>query len=146
MPTAAKLIGGILTAVLGYFLADAIVAYLPPETRIGRFREITTVLGFFAGWRFLGNRVGEGYVASLGFGIGAGAFMVLWMLIVFSGYEMTIQSMRKAYGGPVEALQGMVDIAISYFIYLKPLDVWGLLLAGSAAIGIVGEAVARRLP
>lgn len=146
MPTAAKLIGGILTAILGWFFADAIVPHLPPETRVGLFREISALLGLWVGWRFMGNRVGEGFSTSLGFGIGTGAFLVFWMLVVFSGVEMTRRSLRKSYDGPADAVLGMVEIAIEYFVYLKPMDVWMLLLAGAAMIGLVCEAIARRYP
>lgn len=146
MPTASKLVAGIFMAALTWQFANTIVPYLPPETRIGLFREISALLGLWIGWRFLGKRVGEGFNASLGFGIGAGAFTVFWMMLVFSGNEMIRRAMRMSYDGPVEAVLGMIDIAIEYFPYLTPMDVWGTMLVGSAVIGLVCEAVSRRWP
>lgn len=146
MPTATKLLSGILMAVLGWWVANLIVPHLPEETRIGLFREITAFLGLVVGWNFLGKRAGVGYAQTFGFGIGASAFLVFWMLIVFSGVEMVRRSLRKSYGDPFEALQGMLQIAIDYFVYLSPNEVWVTLVAGGAVIGLIAEWAARRWP
>jgi len=144
MPTAAKIVAGFLVALLGWWVAHLIIPHLPPETRIGRFREISAVLGFLVGWKFVGKRAVEGATLAITFGIGGAAFLVFWMLFTFSLFEMIKRAFRKSYGGPLEAIQGMVEIAIDYLVYLAPPEVWSTLLAGGAAIGIVAYLVSRR--
>ncbi len=146
MPTAAKLVSAIVMGVLGWVAAHLVIPHLPPESRIGFFREITATIGVLVGWRFLGARAGAGAGASLGFGLGASLVLVFWALLVFSGYEMIKRSLRKSYDGPVEGLKGMMQIAIDDLVYLRPVEVWGALLLGGLAAGLIAEAVARRLP
>lgn len=146
MPTAAKLVSAVLIGVLGWIAAHLVIPHLPPETRIGFFREITAALGVLVGWRFLGARAGTGMGASLGFGLGAALVLVFWALVTFSGIEMIRRSLRKAYDGPVEGLKNMLAIAIEDLHYLAFPEVWGVLLVGGLAAGVVAEAVARRLP
>lgn len=145
MPTAAKLISGLLVAGLGWFVANLIVQYLPPETRIGLFREISAALGLWVGWRFLGKRAGSGLGASLSYGLAASGLLVFWMLLTFSGVEMIKRALRKAYGGnPVRALQDMIEVAIGYLNYLTNADVAGTLVIGGFVIGAVAEGISRR--
>ncbi len=145
MPTAAKLISALVMALLGWGVAHLVVPHLPPETRIGWFREISAGLGLLVGWRFLGRRAGGGWNLAPGYGLGAAAILVFWMLLVFSGYEMLRRAMRKAYGGdPVAALKDMVQIAMDDAVYLQPFEVWGALVLGGLAAGLIAEAAARR--
>ncbi len=144
MPTAAKLVSGILMAALGWWVADLISGYLPAETRTGRFREISALLGLAVGWRFLGRRAVEGFSAAIAFGVGASAVLVFWMMLVFSGIEMTKRSLRKAYDSPMEAIQGMIDIAIGYFQFLTPMDVALTLILGGIGAAVLAFLVSRR--
>jgi hypothetical protein len=144
MPTAPKLVAAVLIGILGYVTANLIAAHLPEQMRIGLFHEISVFLGVLVGWRFLGRRVGDGYRAALGYGVGASAVLVLAGLVVFSGYEMTVRSLRKSYDGPIEGLQGMVEIAIADLVYLGSAEVLGALILGGAVSGVICEFAARR--
>ncbi len=50
MPTAAKLVAAILTAVLGYYVADVIVPHLPEQDRDNYMRETSAFVGLLVGW------------------------------------------------------------------------------------------------
>lgn len=147
MPTAAKLVAGFLVAALGWYVAYRIVPYLPEETRIGLFREIMALFGLLIGWRFLGRRAGDGFVQSIGFGIGAAAFLVFWGLLWFSGVAMFKRAIRMSYGGdPFAAVKDMINIAVDYFPLLTPNDVWVTLVVGGMLAGFLTEAASKRWP
>ena len=71
---------------------------------------------------------------------------MFWGLLIFSGYEMIRRSMRMSYGGPTEALKDQVAIAIDYFVYLQPTEIWATLLVGGIGLGLIAEIVKRRWP
>jgi hypothetical protein len=144
MPTAAKLVSAILIAALGYFVADLIAQHLPQETDEGYFREVSALLGILVGWRFLGSRSGGGTSSGIGLGLTAALTLLVWGLVVFSGYEMLIRSLRKSYKGPIEGLQDMVAIAIDNLIYLQFIDVASALVVGGILAGIIADRTARR--
>ncbi|WP_172294434.1 TrgA family protein [Pseudoruegeria sp. HB172150] len=146
MPTAAKLVAAILLGVMGWFVADMIVPYFPEEMKPGRFREIVAAMGVMVGWTFLGRRAGGGLSYSFGLGLAASGLMVFWSLFFLAGYEMVIRSLRKSYAGPMEGLKGMMEIAIEYLVFLKPLEVAGTLIIGGMILGFVVELVAKRYP
>ncbi len=146
MPTATKLVSAILFAALAWWIGHMIIPYFPEEQRIGRFREILAAVGFLTGWRFLGRHAGAGWNSAIAFGLGASGILVFWGLLIFSGYEMIRRSMRLSYGGPTEALKDQVQIAIDYFVYLKPPEIWGSLIVGGLALGLIAEMVKRRWP
>ena len=145
MPTASKLVAALLIGALGYIGAGQVIPHLPPETRVGLFREISAFFGILVGWRFLGPRVGGGARISLGIGLTSAVALTLCCLIYFAGYEMVTRAMRMLYGGdPFAALQDMMLIAINYLEFLSPADVWGTLAVGGILAGLICEAVSRR--
>ncbi|MDA5094682.1 TrgA family protein [Aliiroseovarius sp. KMU-50] len=132
MPTAAKLVAGVFFAALAYLLADMIKPYLPDGRSYAAFSPAFAALGLLVGWRFTGQRLGRGLGTVVGIGLSSGFLLCLWGLILFSGYEMVRMSMRKAYDGPVEAMKGMIGIAVDYVLLIAPQpDVMVALVLGS---------------
>ncbi len=144
MPTAAKLVAAVLTAALGYFVADLIVAHLPEQDRQNYMREVSAVLGLLVGWQFLGRRMGDGFRAAIGLGLSTSLVLLVSGLVAFSGYIMLIRSLRKSYHGPFEALQGMMGIAVDNLSYLQHADVISGLVVGGILVGLITEMAARR--
>ncbi|WP_421704308.1 TrgA family protein [Aliiroseovarius sp.] len=144
MPTAAKLVGAICLAVLGWVVADLIKPLLPEGTQVGLFSPISAAWGFIVGWRFTGKRLGDGTGSSVGIGMGSIFLLGFWVLLSFSGYEMIRLSMRLRYDGPVEALQDMFQIGVDYLWTAATPEVIGTLLAGGLITGVVTGLAARR--
>lgn len=144
MPTMPKLISAVIMALLGYGAADAVGGHLPPEVLQNGLRPVSAFFGIIVGWRYLGRKVGEAWRTAIGFGLSATVALVLISLLWFSGYEMIKRSLRLAYGGPFEALQDMVQIAIDQAQYLGHGDVIVVLAGGGALCGLIAEFIARR--
>lgn len=144
MPTAAKLVAAILTAALGYFVADVIIPHLPEQDRDNWMREVSAFLGLIIGWRFLGWRIGGGYSQALGLGLSTSLVLFVTGAVVFAGYEMLIRSLRKSYDGPVEAIEGMVGIAVENLEYVQHADVIATFVIGGFIVGLLTEMAARR--
>lgn len=144
MPTAAKLVAAILTAALGYVVADLIIPHLPEQDRDNWMRETCAALGLLVGWRFLGWRMGGGFGQAIGLGLSMALVLFVSGMLTFAFYEMIIRSLRKSYDGPFEALQGMMAIAIENLEYVQFSDVIGTLVVGGILVGLLTEAAARR--
>ncbi len=144
MPTAAKLVAAILTAVLGYYVADVIVPHLPEQDRDNYMRETSAFVGLLVGWRFLGWRVGGGFRAAVGLGLSTALVLFVAGMVTFAFYEMIIRALRKSYKGPFEALEGMMKIGIENLEYVQHPDVIASLVVGGIIIGLVTEIAARR--
>jgi len=144
MPTAAKLVGAICLAVLGWFVADLIKPHLPEGTQVGLFSPISAAWGFVVGWGFTGKRLGDGTGTAVGIGMGSIFLLGFWVLLSFAGYEMIRLSTRLRYDGPVEALQDMFQIGVDYLWVAATPEVIGTLLAGGLVTGVITAFVAKR--
>ncbi|MEQ8402640.1 MAG: TrgA family protein [Roseovarius sp.] len=145
MPTAGKLISAIGLAALGWQATQTVKAIWPIEEDFGHFSLFTAVLGLLVGWWVMGNRIGRGYMAAIGAGLtGLGAFL-FWEFLLLSFYEMIQRSLDLRYEGPVEAIQGMFEIAFEYAqnIYYWPLI--GFLVLGAVVIALIAEVFTRRI-
>ncbi|MDM8167134.1 TrgA family protein [Roseovarius sp.] len=145
MPTVGKLISAFGLAALGWQATQTVKAIWPIEESFGHFSLFTALLGLLVGWWVMGRRIGRGYMAALGAGLtGLGAYL-FWEFLLLSFYDMIQRSLDLRYDGPVEAIQGMFEIAFEYAqnIYYWPL-IWFLVL-GAMGIGLIAEFLTRRL-
>ena len=145
MPTVGKLISAFGLAALGWQATQTVKAIWPIEESFGHFSLFTALLGLLVGWWVMGRRIGRGYMAALGAGLtGLGAYL-FWEVLLLSFYDMIQRSLDLRYDGPVEAIQGMFEIAFEYAqnIYYWPL-IWFLVL-GAMGIGLIAEFLTRRL-
>jgi hypothetical protein len=144
MPTAAKLFAALSVALLGFLAAEITKPHLPPGTQFGAFSEVSALLGLVLGWRNLGPSTGQGFFNSANAGIRTSVLLVLAALFVFSTEKMVIQSYRRAYDGPTEAVIGIVKIALDYGHALLNPDVALLLILGGAGAGLLAEWASKR--
>ncbi len=144
MPTAPKLIAALLFAALAWFVSDLVKPLLAEGTQMGLLSPINTVIGAFFGWRVMGARAGQSLKASLGYGVTTAGIIVFWCLLVWSAYLMTIQSTRMRYDGPIDALQDMFAMMMSFGQTMFTAEVMGSLVVGALVFGWLTEQVARR--
>lgn len=144
MPTAAKLVAAVLMAAVGYTVAAIIQPTLPDQVRADYIAPLSAFIGLIVGWRFLGPRVGRGLHNLPAFALTAGALLAFSSVLAFAFWQMIQRSFRLSYGGPFEALEDMVQIAVhdarEYLLATEPLFA---LLIGSVIATLVTELVAK---
>ena len=146
MPTASKLVAALLMAALAWYVATLIVPYLPEQTKVDLFHPTAAFYGLLVGWLFLGPKAGRGVVNAMGFGLTASVVFLLVASFWFAGYEMIIRSLRRTYEGPIEALEGMFEIAVSNLVYVNHIEIIAVLIVGGFVIGILTELTSRVWP
>lgn len=143
MPTAAKLVAALFFGGLSYAVALRVAGGLPPEERIGLFREVMAVIGAGCGWFVMGPRAGMAARAALGWGLTTAAAVAFWGVVFVAVSDMLEAAFRKSYRGLFSAIEGMLEFAGERAMVLLQPDVGGLLIAGGLAGGLIAHAVAR---
>jgi uncharacterized membrane-anchored protein YitT (DUF2179 family) len=143
MPTAAKLIGGILLTLTALY---ATFLFLAVKTTMGVAEElyfINGILGFLVGWRSIGRDPGFGGFGSILSGI-RGGFLFVMISAVIYGIWVVILKLEKFF------IRQFDDVAISWFeetvAYLKVAiqpDMLVALIVGGIISGI-GAGLANR--
>ncbi|MEH6832913.1 MAG: TrgA family protein [Sulfitobacter sp.] len=144
MPTAARLVAGILLAILGWVLSDIVRPLMPEGTAFGWFNYVNAFIGLCVGWSVIGSRVGRGFVASINNGVTGTAVLILWCLFVHSCYEMFRLAMRNRYDGPMEALMSIFLIGSEFGIMIATPTFFGVAVAGALVVGIAADAAGKR--
>ncbi|MCU0908861.1 MAG: TrgA family protein [Rhodobacteraceae bacterium] len=144
MPTAAKLVSALFFAFLGYFAADMVKPVLPEGTQVAMFSPMCALIGLACGWKMVGERAGDGMWPSAGYGLTTSMLIVFWSLLLFSGNEMLQRSIRRHYDGAVDAILGMVSIAIGNLMMIATPTVIATLVIGGIFGGYLSEFAARR--
>lgn len=155
MPTASRLAAAIAFAILGFLAAHLYASHLPPESVVGRLREVSALVGAVVGWWTLGREIGKqhtgerksrGYGNAFGAGVRTAVVMVFWVLLGFSIYLMVRKSMHMMYDGPMEAVLGIFDLMLEYGRKLAEADVLATLFVGGGLGGVLTEWAGRRWP
>ncbi len=130
MPTAAKLVAALAFAFLGFVTAEFIKPLMPEGTQFGYFSPYCAAVGGLCGWFVMGSLASEQSRRTWESGIRTTVTMVFWCVLGLSIYEMTLQSMKLRYDGPIAALQGMFEIALEYLVIMVNAAVLGTLFVG----------------
>lgn len=144
MPTAARLIAGVIFAAVAALAAHLFIPALPEGTQVGYLREISAGLGLICGWMIMGRLTGKGYGEAMGSGIRTAISIAFWALLGFSIYVMVDKSTRMLYDGPMAALLGTFDLMLGYGKMMLTPGVLGTLLIGGIIGGVLAEWGGRR--
>lgn len=146
MPTAAKLVAGILFAALGYYASEIYKLLMDEGAYAGRLSEINAMVGLVAGWRVAGSRANDNYSAAISYGLSAGFMMVLMSLFVHSVTEMVNRSYRKIYDGATEAVVAVFELMFDYASVMVDANLIVTLVVGSIIASLIIEWVGQRFP
>jgi hypothetical protein len=144
MPTAAKLFAAIAFTLVGFFAAQVTMPHMPQGTQFGAFVPLSALIGLVCGWRIMGPAAGRGNFAAVSVGIRTSAAMLALALVLFSIEGMLVIAFRRSYDGPMDAILGVVEVAINYLSTIMVPDVVGVLLVGGALSGLLCEWADRR--
>lgn len=144
MPTAAKLVAALLFAALGVVAVWIYGTLLPEATPRGGLVPSVVIIGLLCGWRIMGRAVGQGFGGAIGNGISTGVAITFLMVLLWSGVEMIERSTKMRYDGPMEAVLGMLALMVDYGTLLLDPELLGVVLIGSAVVGLAAESASRR--
>ena len=144
MPTAARLVAGILRAILGWVLSDIVRPLMPEGTNFGWFNHVNAFIGLCVGWSVIGTRVGRGFVFAIKNGVTGTAVLILWAIVVQSCYEMFRLAMRNRYDGPMEALTSIFIIGSEFGIMIATPTFFAVAVAGALVTGILADEAGKR--
>jgi hypothetical protein len=144
MPTGAKAMAALTFAVVGWLIANAYVPNMPEPMPVGRFRELTALLGAIIGWRVMGPSVGKTYIEAIGSGWKTVIVLVFFALLLFGIYEMIGQSVKMRYDGPMDAVIDVFRRMMDRSQALLALNVFSVMAIGGGVAGILTENASRR--
>jgi hypothetical protein len=143
MPTAARLVAALMLAATAALVSEMIKPLMPEGMDFGWFTWVNAGLGALCGWVVIGRRAGAGVGAAVGHGLTGLGALLFWAILLQAGYEMLRMSLRSRYGGPVEALEDMVRIAIDHAQFLLTPQLAAVLVAGGVLSGLAAEIANR---
>lgn len=145
MPTGSKLVAALCLGILGAVVAELVKVVILREISMnfGYFTPVSAGLGLFVGWKFLGARAGGTVTDAINNGITSVVALLFLGLFVFGTTEMLDQALRNAYSEPMEALRGIIQIAIDYARYLLDVNVIAALVIGALLSGLLAELAHR---
>lgn len=144
MPTMGRLTGAILFGFLAWYTSALVVPLFPENTNLGRFKELNTFLGLYAGWTVAGSRAGKGYIASFSYGLTASAALLVMALFFNSFVVMIEKSLRKLYTDPGQAVTAVFELFVEYGAIVLTPEIILTLVIGGFANGLVTEFLQRK--
>ncbi|MEH6834587.1 MULTISPECIES: TrgA family protein [Falsihalocynthiibacter] len=144
MLSASRVVAGVVFAIVTWFACEFVVFTLPDDKNPGLFSVISAALAFVVAWRIAGPHQREGYKAAFSTGLTTAVAITICVTFLHAGIEMIDQSMRKAYGGPMEAIVDMFSIAGKYaMIAATPFPI-AIMVFGGIFGGFAVEWASRR--
>ncbi|MDX2482249.1 MAG: TrgA family protein [Pseudodonghicola sp.] len=137
MPTAARLVAACCLALLAFAVSFQIMARMPASTDFGIFLPLNIGLGVICGWVVMGRNPESSFSGALNNGIAGAAVLVFWGLAVQGGYEMFRQAMNHRYHGPLDAVYGVIELAVEYAQVLLAPEIIATLVVGGILAGFV---------
>lgn len=144
MPTAARLVAGVLLAILAWILSDLIRPLMPEGTDFGWFNYVNALLGLFVGWFVMGSRAGRGIVPGINNGVTGVAVLFIYALGVHSCYEMFRLALRNRYDSPMEAITAIFLIASEFGLMIATAPVIITAAIGAVVVGLATDSAAKR--
>jgi len=145
MPTAARLTGAILFALVGYFIFVTMTPVYGEEVVPRYLLPLCLATGLWAGWVLCGSQAN-----SIGKGIGTGLTAIVaqafWILTILAFVTMIARSLRKRYDGPVEAITDVFALMFEDVQRFATPDIGMVLLVGGLAAGIVTGYIGKKFP
>lgn len=144
MPTAARLVAGVLLAIFAWILSDLIRPLMPEGTDFGWFNYVNALLGLFVGWFVMGSRAGRGIVPGINNGVTGVAVLFIYALGVHSCYEMFRLALRNRYDSPMEAITAIFLIASEFGLMIATAPVIITAAIGAVVVGLATDSAAKR--
>ncbi|MBO6603533.1 MULTISPECIES: TrgA family protein [Paracoccaceae] len=143
MLTAAKLVGAILFAGVGYVAGYLVTDTFPEGQLATYFPASIAIIGLWQGWYVMGGRAGAGFSAALGNGFRTSVQIAFFGLAFYALREMFRRSASLRYDQPGEAVTAALELFLEYFWQMQTAPVLIALAAGGLIAGVLTEMAAR---
>jgi hypothetical protein len=144
MPTAAKLVGGLVFFAIGWLAAVQVLTTMPEGTPATYFPLTIGLIGFWQGWAVAGKQAGDGSSMAIANGLRTSVQIAVIGLAVFALRTMFMRASNLRYDGFGEAVVASMELFIQYGLQSLIVPVWGVLLAGGVIGGLICEGASRR--
>jgi hypothetical protein len=144
MPTAGRLAGGIMLALVGWYMAGLAAPLFNEGRPPSSLLPAAILTGLYVGWSFIGGRIGAGYILGIGLGLTAAVAFAFLNLFVLGFSEMIARAMRMRYDGPMDAFVNIFALMLSEGERFLTLEFLGALALGAILSAWVAEFFGRR--
>jgi hypothetical protein len=144
LPTAAKLVGAVMFFGVGWVAGMAVVDTLPEGQSARFFPLVIGLIGLTQGWMVSGREAGQGIAVALANGLRTSVQIAVLGLTVFALREMFGRAANLRYDGAGEAVTATLQLWVDYFLQMGTVTIWGILIIGGMAAGLLVEAASRR--
>ena len=144
MPTAAKLVGSLLFALLGFLVTRLAEPLMEGLSTVSSAAMINAAIGAGVGWFIAGPRAGGGWRAGLDNGLTTTICGLFLTIGTQGAIFMLRMAMRGHYRDPMDALEAMADYWLAVAARLAVPQIVLLLVLGGLAIGLLLEITRAR--
>ncbi len=145
MPTAAKLVAGVVFAAIGYAIFVSMVVVYADDRVPDYLLPLCLGVGLVVGWQICGKNalglmsgIGNGYTA-----IVAQCFIILFAL---SFITMLQRSLRSRYDGPTDAMIDSFTLLAEYGFKFATPEIGMIMAVGGFVGGALAGLAGRRFP
>ena len=144
MPTAARAVAAGLMAVVGWYGSEMIRPLMPDPTDFGMFNFVNVALGILVGWRVTGRGLGRGWSNGISAGLTGVVCLVVLGVFLQSLNKMLGMALDGRFGGLMDGINGIFEIATEYGLVLLDGPLIGFLVGSGLLVGLIGEWVSHR--
>lgn len=145
MPTAGKLVAGLVLALTSAVAAWVFIGQNPLNVVIGwRFIAGNAVVGFFVGWFALGRSPGQGTLGAAANGLRTLVLLLIAAGLVFSGIFVLTNLNNVTLRDPIDLPLLWIQTAFDYVVASLMRDVVIVLLIGGVLAGVLSYHAGRR--
>ena len=148
MPTAAKLVAGLVFGFVAFLAAHFYALSLPGGASSGVLRQVSAVVGVLCGWFVMGPfaKRARGPVDAMGAGVRTSLTMLIFVLLIFAIVDMMDRAFKGRFKTPLDAILSIFEQSMRLIVPVAQPGILGVLLLGGLAGGAMAHWAGRRWP
>ncbi len=144
MLTGGRLAGGVVFALLGWYIAGIAGPFFPEERPPSYLIPLCTFIGLLVGWSVCGPRTGKGYSNAVSNGLTTIAAFSFCVLGALSFLAMMRSALRNRYDGPMDAIVGMFELMLEQGLAFLDIPFLATMIIGGIVCAVIAEFFGRR--
>ncbi|MFN3722084.1 MAG: TrgA family protein [Paracoccaceae bacterium] len=148
MPTAAKLVAGLVFGFVAFVAAHLYALSLPDGATSGVLRQVSAVVGVLCGWFVMGPfaKRARGQIDAMGAGVRTSLTMLIVVVLTFAIVEMLDRAIKGRFKTPMDAVLSIFEQGLRLIGSVAQPDILAVLLLGGLVGGSVSRWAGRRWP